>query len=75
MQRRLSASIGVYRRLKNVPSMTKITTSKTCAALIAFACAVAFAAFQKKSNQGAKTPKREIDLVKERLKRLKESLR
>jgi phage-related protein len=32
-------------------------------------------AFQKKSTQGIKTPKREIDLVRERLKRLKEALR
>jgi phage-related protein len=32
-------------------------------------------AFQKKSTQGVKTPKREIDLIKERLKRLKEMLR
>ena len=32
-------------------------------------------AFQKKSTQGIKTPKREIDLVKDRLKRLKELLR
>ena len=32
-------------------------------------------AFQKKSTQGIKTPKREIDLVKERLKRLREMLR
>ena len=31
-------------------------------------------AFQKKSTQGIKTPNREIDLVKERLKRLKEML-
>jgi phage-related protein len=31
-------------------------------------------AFQKKSTQGIKTPQREIDLVKERLKRLKETL-
>lgn len=31
--------------------------------------------FQKKSTQGIKTPKREIDLVQERLKRLKEMLR
>ena len=31
-------------------------------------------AFQKKSTQGIKTPKREIDLIKERLKRLKEIL-
>jgi phage-related protein len=31
-------------------------------------------AFQKKSKQGIKTPKREIDLVKDRLKRLKEQL-
>lgn len=31
-------------------------------------------AFQKKSKQGIKTPKHEIDLVKERLKRLKEAL-
>lgn len=31
--------------------------------------------FQKKSTQGIKTPTREIDLVKERLKRLKEMLR
>ena len=30
--------------------------------------------FQKKSTQGIKTPKREIDLIKERLKRLKEML-
>jgi phage-related protein len=32
-------------------------------------------AFQKKSTQGIKTPKREIGLIKERLKRLKEMLR
>ncbi len=32
-------------------------------------------AFQKKSTQGIKTPKREVDLMKERLKRLKELLR
>ena len=32
-------------------------------------------AFQKKSTHGIKTPKREIDLVKDRLKRLKEMLR
>lgn len=32
-------------------------------------------AFQKKSTQGIKTPQREIDLVKDRLKRLKEALR
>jgi phage-related protein len=32
-------------------------------------------AFQKKSTRGIKTPKREIDLVKDRLKRLKETLR
>lgn len=32
-------------------------------------------AFQKKSKQGIKTPKHEINLVKERLKRLKEALR
>ena len=32
-------------------------------------------AFQKKSTQGVKTPKREIDLIKNRLKRLKEMLR
>lgn len=32
-------------------------------------------AFQKKSTQGTKTPKREIDLVKDRLERLKEMLR
>src|SRR5438132_11448361 len=31
--------------------------------------------FQKKSKQGAKSPKHEIDLVKDRLKRLKEVLR
>jgi len=31
-------------------------------------------AFQKKSTQGIKTPKRERDLIKERLKRLKEML-
>ena len=31
-------------------------------------------AFQKKSTQGVKTPKHEIDLVKDRLKRLKELL-
>lgn len=29
-------------------------------------------AFQKKSTQGIKTPKHEIDLIKDRLKRLKE---
>jgi len=31
-------------------------------------------AFQKKSMHGIKTPKHEIDLVKDRLKRLKEML-
>jgi phage-related protein len=31
-------------------------------------------AFQKKSTQGIKTPKREIDLIKDRLKTLKEML-
>lgn len=32
-------------------------------------------AFQKKSTQGIQTPKHEIDLVRDRLKRLKERLR
>jgi phage-related protein len=32
-------------------------------------------AFQKKSTQGIKTPEREIDLIRDRLKRLKEMLR
>lgn len=32
-------------------------------------------AFQKKSTRGIKTPGHEIDLIKERLKQLKESLR
>ncbi len=32
-------------------------------------------AFQKKSTQGIKTPQHEIDLMKDRLKRLKEMLR
>jgi phage-related protein len=32
-------------------------------------------AFQKKSKTGIKTPKAEIDLINERLKRLKEALR
>jgi phage-related protein len=32
-------------------------------------------AFQKKSKSGIATPKHEIDLVRERLKRLKEALR
>ena len=32
-------------------------------------------AFQKKSTQGIKTPQREIDLIEDRLKRLKEMLR
>jgi phage-related protein len=32
-------------------------------------------AFQKKSTQGIKTPKHEIDLIKGRLKRLKEMLK
>jgi phage-related protein len=31
-------------------------------------------AFQKKSTQGIKTPKREIDLIRARLKRLQETL-
>jgi phage-related protein len=31
--------------------------------------------FQKKSTQGIRTPQREIDLIKDRLKRLKEMLR
>ena len=32
-------------------------------------------AFQKKSTHGIKTPQREIDLIRERLRRLKEMLR
>ena len=32
-------------------------------------------AFQKKSTQAVKTPKREIDLIQDRLRRLKEMLR
>jgi phage-related protein len=32
-------------------------------------------AFQKKSTQGIKTPQHEIDLIKDRLKSLKERLR
>jgi len=32
-------------------------------------------AFQKKSTQGIKTPKHEMDLINDRLKRLKEMLR
>jgi phage-related protein len=32
-------------------------------------------AFQKKSTKGIKTPKHEIDLIKDRLKRLKEMLK
>lgn len=32
-------------------------------------------AFQKKSKSGIATPKQDIDLVRERLKRLKEALR
>jgi phage-related protein len=32
-------------------------------------------AFQKKSTQGIKTPKRELDLISDRIKRLKEILR
>jgi phage-related protein len=32
-------------------------------------------AFQKKSTQGIKTPQREIDVIRERLKRLRESER
>jgi phage-related protein len=32
-------------------------------------------AFQKKSTQAVKTPKREIDLIEDRLKRVKEMLR
>ena len=32
-------------------------------------------AFQKKSTQGIKTPQREVDLIKDRLKRMKEMLR
>jgi len=31
-------------------------------------------AFQKKSTQGAETPKREIDLIRARLRQLKEML-
>ncbi len=33
-----------------------------------------FHTFQKKSKAGIKTPQQEIDLIKERLKRLKELL-
>jgi len=32
-------------------------------------------AFQKKSTQGIKTPQHEVDLIKDRLKKLKEMLR
>jgi len=32
-------------------------------------------AFQKKSKQGIETPKHEVDLIRDRLKRLKEMLR
>lgn len=32
-------------------------------------------AFQKKSTNGIKTPSREIDLIRDRIKRLKEALR
>ncbi len=32
-------------------------------------------AFQKKSTRGIKTPKHEIDLIKDRLKKLRETLR
>jgi phage-related protein len=32
-------------------------------------------AFQKKSVRGVKTPQREIDLIRERIKRLRENLR
>jgi len=32
-------------------------------------------AFQKKSKTGSKTPKQEIDLINERLKRLREMLK
>jgi phage-related protein len=32
-------------------------------------------AFQKKSKTGIKTPQMEVDLIRERLKRLKEALR
>ena len=32
-------------------------------------------AFQKKSTQGIRTPKGEVDLIQDRLKRLKEMLR
>jgi phage-related protein len=32
-------------------------------------------AFQKKSTRGVKTPKHEVDLIKDRLKRLREMLR
>jgi phage-related protein len=32
-------------------------------------------AFQKKSTQGIKTPQREINLIEDRMKRLKETLR
>lgn len=30
--------------------------------------------FQKKSNTGIKTPRRDVDLIRERIKRLKEAL-
>ena len=32
-------------------------------------------AFQKKSRSGIKTPQNEVDLIQERLKRLKEAMR
>ena len=32
-------------------------------------------AFQKKSTQGIKTPKRELELIRNRMRRLKEALR
>jgi len=54
--------------------LSDLTTS-TCRSKDGQANSICFVhAFQKKSTHGIKTPKHEIDLVKARLKRLKESL-
>lgn len=50
------------------------TNARRIEGLLKSRCQTLFGNVQKKSTQGIKTPKHEIDLVHERLKRLKELL-
>ena len=52
-----------------------VTVATGCYALQLEERAWVLHAFQKKAKQGIKTPKKDIDLIGERLKRLKKELR